>query len=131
MVIDEDGQIDIQTDNEQLFDQFFQQKSLEKSKKFFRRTLKTVIEKIWKEKNTCFSKVIRLLSMVEICASAEPYMQAEDLWYTLMFKTIPETENLADTLKKPYGYNPNKKTRPITGTGFDLEKMMEGGKWLS
>ena len=54
-----------------------------------------------------------------MCACAEPYLQAEEFWSTMMFGCIPSYEEYADSLKRKYGDNPKLKQRPISfGSGF-------------
>lgn len=51
------------------------------------------------------SSAIRLLSMAEIIACAQPYM---------MFETIPHYEKYAEKVKKEQGIHPGKVIRPQT-----------------
>ena len=112
--IDEEGNLDLRCENESIIDRYFSFKNPKKSQSFFRRILAGMIDKMWEKRATGISKVIRLLSMAEICACAEPYAQAEEFWSTMMFNCIPSTEKYADSLKMKYGYNPSAKQRPIT-----------------
>ena len=108
ILIDDEGNIDLRSGNEHILDNYFSVNDPEKAKSFFRKVLSTVIDRMWKNRNTCISKAIRLLSMAEMCA------QAEEFWSTMMFSLIPKTEKYADSLKKKYGYDPDSKHRPIT-----------------
>lgn len=112
--INDDGNLDLRSGNEQFLNENIQFNDLKKSERFFRKVLSLMVDRMWREKNTCISKVIRLLSMAEMCACAEPYMQAEEFWSTMMFNFIPQHEKYADSLKVKYGYDPDSKQRPIT-----------------
>lgn len=80
-----------------------------------RQTIRGVVNALWKEHNLDISKAIRYLSMAEMLSCAEPYQQAEEFWYTMMFDHIPYYESFATGLKIPYGYDHTKMVRPITG----------------
>lgn len=80
-----------------------------------RQTIRGVVNAMWKEHNLNISKAIRYLSMAEMLSCAEPYQQAEEFWYTMMFDHIPYYESFATGLKIPYGYDHTKMVRPITG----------------
>ena len=112
--VNDEGKLDLRFDNESYLDERFSLRDLKKSQVFFRESLSRLIDLMWKDRNTCISKVIRLLSMLEICACAEPYAQAEEFWAMMMFDCIPSTEKFADSLKQKYGYDPRSKTKPIT-----------------
>ena len=114
ILIDDEGNIDLRSGNEHILDNYYSVNDPEKAKSFFRKVLSTMIDRMWKNRNTCISKAIRLLSMAEMCACAEPYAQAEEFWSTMMFSLIPKTKKYADSLKKKYGYDPDSKQRPIT-----------------
>ena len=60
------------------------------------------------------SSAIRLLSMAEIIACAQPYSQMEELWSHMMFETIPHYEKYAEKVKKEQGIHPGKVIRPQT-----------------
>lgn len=80
-----------------------------------RKLIRGLVNALWKERNYNVSKAIRYLSMTEIMACAEPYQQAEEFWYTMMFDYIPYYESFATGLKIPFGYDPTIIVRPITG----------------
>ena len=110
----DEGDLVYRCDNERFLDEHFSPDDLKEARRFFRKSLSRLIDLMWKDRNTCFSKVIRLLSMLEICACAEPYAQAEEFWSFMMFDCIPSNEKFADSLKEKYGYVPETKERPIT-----------------
>lgn len=112
--VNDEGKLDLRFDNESYLDERFSLRDLKQSQIFFRESLSRLIDLMWKDRNTCISKVIRLLSMLEMCACAEPYAQAEDFWAMMMFDCIPATEEFADSLKQKYGYDPRSKTKPFT-----------------
>lgn len=84
--------------------------------KMMEAAMRSLIMQIWKERNTKLSRIIRLLSMAEIAACAEPYSQAEELWTTLMYSFIPHSELICNPLKEQYGFDPKGVTRPIMYT---------------
>lgn len=79
-----------------------------------KRTIRSLVNEVWKNKNHHPCKAIRILAMAEIIACAEPYDHAEHFWSTMMFDYIPHYERLASGLKKPFGYDPSKMIRPIS-----------------
>jgi len=81
---------------------------------FLKNATSALIQKIWGEKNTSLSKIIRLLSIAEISACAEPYSQAEEFWSMMMLDYIPRTEKHYTSLKKQYGSYRGVKQRPIS-----------------
>ena len=117
VTIDDQGNLDIQSDNEQILDENVNLNDLKKAKFFIDKLLAVMIDRMWKERNTGISKIVRLLSMAEIYACAEPYAQIEELWSTMMFSYIPRTEKYADSLKQKYGYDPSSKQKPFTVGG--------------
>ena len=80
-----------------------------------RQMIRGLVKAMWGEKNIHVSKAIRLLHIGEIMACAQPYENAEEFWYTMMFSVIPHYEKFASDLKKPYGYNPKQIVRPVGG----------------
>ena len=109
--INDEGEMALQSSNEQLFERFM---SLDEYDLFFKKLLARMTDIIWKDRNVLISKVIRILSMAEICACAEPYEHAEEFWSTMMFHCIPHFEEYADSLKRKFGDNPDSKHRPFT-----------------
>ena len=97
VILKDDGTPDVICHNEQYIDKKSSPKQFDS---FTKQLIKVLVRKFFGEKNTCISKIIRVLSMAEICACSEPYAQAEEFWSTMMFKQ--------------FGYNPKKKQRPIT-----------------
>ena len=91
----------------------------------YRQVIRGLVGAMWKDRNLDVSKAIRYLSMGEMIACAEPYENAEELWSTMMFSFIPHYEQYASSLKKPYGYNPSKMTRPVSGV-FPLGLSLSG-----
>ena len=112
--MDENGNVEITTDNEELFDKFFSPSSGEKSEKFFQNLMAKMVGIMWGDRNTCMSKAIRILSMAEVCSCGAPYEQAEDFWSTMMFSCIPQSEKFLNPLKSFYGFNPKTVVRPQT-----------------
>ena len=91
--------------------------------KQYKQLMRGLVKTIWGDHNYHVSKAIRVLSMGEMIACAEPYQNAEEFWYTMMFDFIPYYEKYANSLKKPYGYNPAGMIRPISGVfpnGFSI-----------
>ena len=113
--MDENGKVEITTDNEQLLDRFASPTNHKLTKQFLKELMTAVVHKMWGEKNTCLSKAVRLLSMAEVCSCAEPYQQAEDFWSTMMFGFIKDSEKMINPLKEMYGFNPRIVERPIVG----------------
>ena len=111
--INDEGELDFRTDNENWLDEKWSQGNLKQTRSFFNSFLSKMVERIWGDKDTCVSKVIRLLSMTEMCASSEPYAQAEEFWSMMMFDFIPSIEKYADSLKTKFGYDPHAKQRPL------------------
>lgn len=114
VTIDDQGNLDIKSDNEQFLDEIISPYNPKIANAFFKRVLAVMINRIWERRNTGISKVVRLLSMAEICATAEPYGQIEELWTNMMFSFIPRYEKYTDSLKQKYGYDPSSKQRPLT-----------------
>ena len=111
--INDEGELDFSSDNEWCLYEIWSLDNLKQSKKVFEKVLSKMVDCIWGEKNTCVSKLVRLLSVAEMCACAEPYAQAEEFWSMMMFDFIPHVEKYADSLKKKYGYDPDSKQRPF------------------
>jgi len=80
-----------------------------------KRAVRGLVEEGWRKKNGNPHKAIRCLAMAEILSCAEPYSRAEEFWSMMMFDYIPLNEKFASDLKRPFGYNPDKMIRPITG----------------
>lgn len=120
VAIDDNGRIEIQTADEQTMNSFIGLDKLDAADQFFRRGMEAAVQQIWKEKNNTFSQIIRVLSMVEICACNQPYEMAEDFWSLMMFNFLPKYEEFADSLKKQYGFNSKEVIKPISfgNTGF-------------
>lgn len=78
-----------------------------------KRIIKSLVEEVWKNKNMHPAKAIRLLSMAEMMACAQPYEQAESFWWTMMHDYIPAQEKYSNALKKPFGFDASKMVRPI------------------
>jgi hypothetical protein len=118
--MDENGQVEITTGNEDLFDKFADPADGKKAESFFREVMTKMVGKIWGDHNTCMSKVVRILSMAEVCSSGAPYEQAEDFWSTMMFSVIPNTEKYLNPLKSFYGFDPKRIERPriVGNTSF-------------
>ena len=82
--------------------------------KEFMQLTHDLTEFMWKTKDQMISRVVRKISMAEILATAQPYEQAEAFWDNMMFHTIPRYERFAANIKKPYGFDDKKVTRPLT-----------------
>lgn len=80
-----------------------------------RQVMSGLINAVWRDHNLNVSKAIRFLSMAEIISCAQPYEAAELFWSTMMFSFIPHYEKFSTSLKKPYGFDPSKVTRPVGG----------------
>lgn len=80
----------------------------------YRRTMRSMVTEVWKNKNQNPSKAIRILAMGEIISCAQPYDHAEQFWHTMMFEFIPHYEKFSTKLKRPYGFDSSKVIRPIT-----------------
>ena len=116
LVIQDDGTLDLKCHNEELAD-----KVLSKKPKVYKKQMKNMISKMvkimWGDKNTGMSKLIRFLSMTEMCACAEPYSQAEELWSTMMFSLIPLLEDYLKQEKQKYAnYSGAKQNRSVSET---------------
>jgi hypothetical protein len=72
-------------------------------------------EYMWKTKDQSVSQAVRLLATAEILGCAQPYERAEEFWSMMMFHTIPQFEDFAAAIKRPYGFNDRGVTRPIVG----------------
>lgn len=88
------------------------------------KLIRDLVKEVWKNRNQHPSKAIRYLAMAEMITCAEPYECAEDLWTTMMFHFIPHYERYSSQLKKPYGFNPSKMTRPFVAGGMSLMPCM-------
>ena len=127
--MDENGNMEIATANEDLFDKFFSLAAGGNSEKLFREVASKMVGLMWGDRNTCMSKVIRLLSMAEVCCCAAPYEQAEDFWSTMMFSCIPESEKYLNPLKSFYGFNPKTVVRPKTFGDASIFQIGKPGKY--
>ena len=123
LVIMDDGTLDLKCHNEELANNYFSKKP-----KVFDKQLKRLISKMvkimWGEKKTGISRLIRVLSMAEMCAGAEPYVQAEEFWSNMMFSLIPRVESFANGEKRKYSDYCGAKERPITfvnASAFNLD----------
>lgn len=111
VLVDDDGRFHFST--EETEDRNPDPKKFEEE---FRRMLGVLTEFMWKDKNVAVSQVIRKISMAEILATAQPYEQVESFWESMMFHTIPQWEEFAAKIKRPYGFNSRAVVRPLTGT---------------
>lgn len=113
LVIQDDGTLDLKCHNEELAN-----KVLSKKPKVYEKQLKSMISKMvkimWGDKNTGMSRLIRFLSMTEICACAEPYSQAEEFWSMMMFSLIPLLEDYLKKEKQKYAKYSGAKQKPIS-----------------
>ena len=114
--IDDQGRLDYNCENETLFDDIV-------SDDLFRKSLEVVIGHMWREKDTCFSKVVRFISMLEMCACAAPYEQAEEFWSTMMFDCIPASEKYANPMKAKYRFDASNMVRPKVMGGTSIMSM--------
>ena len=112
VLIDDNGEFHIESQFD--FSRIFDLDNPKGYDEINRSAMKAFSECIWKDRNNCPSYAVRLLSMAEIAATAEPYDMAEQFWSTMMFSYIPHYENYCDRIKKPYGFNPKLVTRPVT-----------------
>jgi len=78
-----------------------------------RRAIRSLVTEAWKNRNFHPSKAIRILSMAEIIACAQPYENAEELWSVMMFDYIPHYEKYSANLKRPFGFDASQVVRPI------------------
>lgn len=111
VLVDDDGRFHFST--EEAEDQTSNPKEFDKE---FKQLLGDLTEFMWKNKTMAISQVIRKISMAEVIATVQPYEQAESFWENMMFHTIPQYENFAAKIKKPYGFDNRAVVRPITGT---------------
>lgn len=129
VLVADDGRLHMRTDYEFYDDSCHPAPSKSAMKKqnesMNRMLIEGMIPALWEKRETQADKAIRYLSMAEIIATAEPYDHAENLWYALMFDYIPRYEKLADRLKIPFGYDPSKIVRPITGDGTSIMRMAD------
>ena len=118
VLMDDNGELHFSTDVEFADSVERPVKDMNEFQKIFdqinRRAIRGMVNAVWKEKNLDVAKAIRYLSMAEIITCAEPYEGAEQLWSSLMFEYLPHYERYADQLKVPHGYDPSKKTRPLS-----------------
>jgi hypothetical protein len=70
---------------------------------------------MWRNQDQRISQAIRLIAMAEILGCAQPYERAEEFWSLMMFHTIPQLERFAAGIKKAYGFDDRKVTRPLVG----------------
>ena len=114
VILNDDNTLAIKCCDEKTIKQRLNLKNPKRFDSFLKELTSTIIKKIWGEKNFSLSKIIRVLSMAEVSACAEPYAQAEEFWSTMMFDYIPQTEKFYNSLKKQYGDYHGAKQRPIT-----------------
>ena len=85
-----------------------------------RKLIRDLVKEIWGKRNYHPSKAIRYLATAEMMSCAEPYECAEEFWSTMMFHFIPHYERYASQLKKPFGFDPSKMTRPVVRGGMSV-----------
>ena len=133
--VNENGQIGIESMNEDYLEKILSKATKEKKEELFRSLLVEMTDKIWKDRKTGISRVIRLLSMAEMCTCAQPYSQAEEFWSTMMFSFIPHYEKFSSSLKQKYGFKPGDVVRPFTVGDTSVFQLNRGakknGKWRS
>ena len=124
VLMDDDGQLHLSTDfvfADNVANPPIDMKA-EKAKndEYNKKAIRGLIDYLWRKREFHASKAIRYLAMAEIMACAEPYEHAEEFWSTMMFSYIPHYENYANKLKRPFGYDPSKMTRPLVGGGTSM-----------
>lgn len=136
--MDEEGKVQITTENEDLLDKFANPSNEQKAKQFIYNIIEEMVGKMWGERDTCLSKIVRLLSMGEVCAGGAPYEQVEEFWACMMFGFIPESEKRINPLKEMYGFKPKNVVRPVTSgnagsfmSGTPITFPWRGNKWHS
>ncbi|MBO4671469.1 MAG: hypothetical protein J5640_06470 [Bacteroidales bacterium] len=110
VLIDDNDQLHIETEMD--FSQILDPDHPERSEGLIKAAIKAWTECIWKDRNNEPSKAVRLLSMAEIAATAEPYNMAEEFWSTMMFSYLPHYEKFCDKVKSPYGFDTKLVIRP-------------------
>ncbi len=66
------------------------------------RTIASLVKILWKNKDTRVSTMIRSLSMAEICAGEQPYLQTEELWEVMSMSFLPFMEEFTLKEKRKY-----------------------------
>ena len=72
-------------------------------------------EYMWTTKDQRICQAVRMLAMAEILGCAQPYDRAEEFWSLMMFHTIPQFEEFAAAIKRPYGFDDSAVIRPLVG----------------
>ncbi len=79
--------------------------------------LEPLIEALFLEyfinKNMMLSRVIKFLTIADICADGQPYQHIEHLWDMMMFSHLPKYEKKYRKMKESYGFKV-KVDEPIT-----------------
>lgn len=123
VLIDDNGQLHIDTEMD--FSSILSLDQPALGEPLIKSAIKAFAECIWKNRDNEPSKAVRLLSMAEIAATAEPYEMAEEFWATMMFSYLPHYEKFCTKVKSPYGFNPKQVIRPLTFG--DPGALMSGG----
>lgn len=83
----------------------------------FERTLDPMIKALFQEyfrnNNLLLSKVVKFLTIADICADAQPYDNIESLWSMMMHSHLPRYEKKYRRMKEAMGFK-NKVIEPIS-----------------
>ncbi|MBQ9192513.1 MAG: hypothetical protein IJ156_02185 [Bacteroidales bacterium] len=108
VLVDGDGKFHFSTDES--FQELSDPRQYDKQ---FKRLLQAMTEFMWENPQQKVSAAVRLLSMAEMLGCSQPYDQAEEFWSAMMFHAIPQYEDFAARIKRPYGFDDRAVVRPI------------------
>lgn len=124
VLMDEQGNMTLHSDFD--FSKMGEPGKEKEVEQLLRKSMECLIRTVWKENDQNGSKAIRILSMAEVASCADPYMQAEELWGSLMFSYLPHYEKFCEKLKKPYGFDPSLVNRPVSFVNPCVSGFMSG-----
>lgn len=117
VLLDDDGSVTFRSECNYSFfggDLITPTKPSKKLDKTFKKVIEGFVKCIWEEGNTQISSVVRILSMAEMMACAQPYSQVEEFWSNMMFSFVPRMEKYSANLKTKYGFKDEDVVRPLS-----------------
>ena len=122
VLVDEDGTFHFSTDETFVTEEEFasenryaQRMHMEECDARLKQMVRDLTGYMWRTQDQYIPQAIRVVSMAEILGCAQPYERAEEFWDLMMFNTIPQLEEFAADIKRKYGFDNRRVTRPVVG----------------
>ena len=122
VLVDEDGRFHFSTDETFVTEEEFSSEDrqaqaihMKECDARLRQMVHDLTEYMWRTKDQGIPQAIRVIAMAEILGGAQPYESAEMFWDLMMFHTIPQLEEFAAAIKRPYGFDDRLVNRPLIG----------------